>query len=60
MLELIQYNAVLAMTSTVTSDKKLSYSFIEKFYQELGLDSQQQQWNNEKPISQVPLISTAR
>ena len=40
MLELIQYNAVLAMTSTITSDKKLSYSFIEKFYQELGLDSQ--------------------
>ena len=43
MLELIQHNAVLAMTSTITSDKKLSYSFIEKFYQELGLDSQQQQ-----------------
>ena len=42
MLELIQYNAVLAMTSTTTSDKKLSYRFLEKLYQELGLDSQQQ------------------
>ena len=55
------------MTSTITSDKNLSYSFIEKLYQELGLDSLQQRrcmvqdiWNNEKPISQVPLISTAR
>ena len=38
-LELIQYNAALAITGTMRSSSR------EKFYQELGFESlQQQQW----------------
>ena len=37
-LELIQYNAALTITGTIRSSSR------EKFYQELGFESLQQQW----------------